>query len=358
MPNSLNGYYHTMLQQNKLKEIIATKLKTMSLWRLVMISVIFSEMFTLIIVSLMSVLFRGDVTADYVITGITAAFFVSLVVVSIIAYLIKLLRETDKLLEAKSMQLKELNLKLEDSIKEEVRKNREKDRLAFEQSKQLAMSDLLINLAHHWRQPLNAIGVLTQDTEDMYMHGQLNKEYLQKNVKLVMKELFKLSDTIKAFDEIYHPSGKKMDFSISKAVDKTIYLMSSQIKECNISIEKEIKQDILITVNPYSLSQVLIQILANSIENFREKNMENRNITIIIYEDNKSEKAVLKISDNGGGIEEEIFSRVFDPYFTTKYKSREKGLGLYIVKNIVEMDLKGTLTVKNSDIGVSFTIEV
>ncbi len=61
----------------------------------------------------------------------------------------------------------------------------------------------------------------------------------------------------------------------------------------------------------------------------------------------KSRNIVIEIFDNAMGIKDEIISRIFEPYFTTKHKSQGTGIGLYMSKILVDNNLKGTIFVEN-----------
>ena len=68
--------------------------------------------------------------------------------------------------------------------------------------------------------------------------------------------------------------------------------------------------------------------------------------------------ALLEIKDNAGGIDKENIEKVFDPYFTTKYKSQGTGLGLFMSKMIIEKSLEGELSHENVDDGSTFKIKL
>ena len=65
----------------------------------------------------------------------------------------------------------------------------------------------------------------------------------------------------------------------------------------------------------------------------------------------------ITVCDNAKGIKEEIVERIFDPYFTTKEQGKGTGIGLYMVKQMIEKDFSGTISIKNSiGVGACFTI--
>ena len=74
--------------------------------------------------------------------------------------------------------------------------------------------------------------------------------------------------------------------------------------------------------------------------------------------DKTDKELELSIIDNGGGVDKDIINRVFEPYFTTKHKAQGIGLGLYMVKNIIENSMSGDVSIENYLNGVKFTIKV
>ncbi|MEA3522308.1 MAG: HAMP domain-containing sensor histidine kinase, partial [Campylobacterota bacterium] len=100
------------------------------------------------------------------------------------------------------------------------------------------------------------------------------------------------------------------------------------------------------------LMQVILNILKNAQDNFKEKSTQNAYIKITTHD------KCITICDNGGGIPNAIIERIFDPYFSTKNEKNGTGLGLYMCKTIIEEHHKGSLHVKSSDKGVCFSIEL
>ncbi|MBF0519364.1 MAG: PAS domain S-box protein [Nitrospirae bacterium] len=256
------------------------------------------------------------------------------------------------------MQLNELNKNLQRRVTEEVEENRWKDQVMFEQSRHIAMGELLVNIAHHWRQPLNAISVIAQEIRDAKMFDDLTDEYLDSNVNIIMVELQLLSDTIDNFKSFYHVEKEKKRFSIAGAVEKSLSLMEGYFKNRQITIEVDVKNDIMVEGYPNEFSRAILSILNNTKDIFEERGIENGYIKIKLKKGDEAGKGMLCISDNGGGIREDIIGKIFDPYFTTKHKARGIGLGLYIAKSVIEMNMSGSIRAQNTDAGLEVIIEL
>jgi len=255
-------------------------------------------------------------------------------------------------------EIKTINLNLQHKVTEEVNKNRIKDQIMFEQAHYISLGELLMNISHHWRQPLCSVGLFIQDIKDAYLHNELNETYLDNSVKHAMNELKMLSNTIDNFRNFYIRDKKYLEFNISAEINKAEMILFGEIQEKGILIEKQLDDYLIIKGDPHEFAHVILNILTNAIENFEKINIPNRVIKIKLYKEDIIDKIIIIISDNGGGISKEIINKVFDPYFTTKDKIRGTGMGLYMVKMIIEKNLNGSISLINSDNGCEFRIEL
>ncbi len=251
-----------------------------------------------------------------------------------------------------------LNISLEKRIAQEVEKNRLKDRLMYEQSRHMAMGELLVNIAHQWRQPLASIGLLVQDIRDAYVYKELNDEYLDKNINNVMSELSGLSSTIDGFKDFYLSNLQKEEIKIKEIINNALAVTSEYFELKDVVIERELDETLTINVVPSEFAQVVLSILSNTRDVFEQRQPAIGIVKIKSYKETDTNKAVITIADNGGGVPNDIVDKIFDPYFTTKDKSRGVGLGLYITKLIVEKSMKGVITVRNNDGWCEFRIEI
>lgn len=138
-------------------------------------------------------------------------------------------------------------------------------------------------------------------------------------------------------------------------LDETFKIMGKSLENNNVAVEQELLYDEFVQVYSRELLQVFINIIKNAKEVLVEKEV-NRLISIKTFEDDQF--AVIQICDNGGGIEDSIKEKIFEPYFSTKSEKTGTGLGLYMSKTIVEKHLEGLLEVENTEDGACFLIKL
>jgi C4-dicarboxylate-specific signal transduction histidine kinase len=143
---------------------------------------------------------------------------------------------------------------------------------------------------------------------------------------------------------------------VHESIAKTLSLIEEGFKTQQISIEVVAKDDPVIFGYPNEFAQVILNILNNAKDALTERGTDESRVTITIY--NENDRAVVTISDNAGGISEEILGKIFDPYFTTKGPQLGTGVGLFMSKTIIEKNMGGMLTAYNSANGAVFRIEV
>ncbi|KJU82815.1 multi-sensor signal transduction histidine kinase [Candidatus Magnetobacterium bavaricum] len=256
-----------------------------------------------------------------------------------------------------TQQLETLNMTLKDRVSEEVEKNRLKDLIMYDQARHTALAELLLNIAHHWRQPLCTIGLMIQDIKDAYSYHELNEQYIDNSVQSMMREVLGLSDTIDNFRSFYVHDKEMSHFNISEVVNKTVSIIKDYFRARNTTIYTDMDNQITLYGYPDEFSQVILNILSNTKDAFEERRVVNGLIKIEAHQNLQTGAVILTITDNGGGISDDIIGKVFDPYFTTKAKTRGTGLGLYSAKIIIEKNMKGTISVSNTIDGCLFIIE-
>ena len=242
-----------------------------------------------------------------------------------------------------SKRLKELNISLQKTIEYEIMKNDEKNRILFQQNKMAAMGEMIGNIAHQWRQPLSVITVLASSLKVKKELDILEeKDYLE-SYNLILETANYLSNTIDDFQYYFSPNKNKNSFNTKNLIDKSLKLSSMEFKEHNINVIKNIEEFEALNFEN-ELLQVVINILNNAKDELIKKDAK-RYIFIDLFKEDKN--IIIKIKDNAGGIDKNVIDRVFEPYFTTKHKSKGTGIGLYMCQEIIVKHIEGTIQVSN-----------
>jgi len=260
------------------------------------------------------------------------------------------LKALSHLVSQTSIELEEINNSLESKITLEVQKNRKKDKQLLEQSRMAQMGEMMSMIAHQWRQPLSAI---SSTSAGINLKAKLNK--LDKTTCIELTDKISdyaqhLSSTINDFRDFFKPNKERKETTFTELLNGVLKIVEVSIENKNIKIIKKFSSNKTFHTYPNEIKQVILNLLHNAEDILIEKNIENPQIEINTYE-NK-----ITISDNGGGIDENIIDKVFDPYFSTKKQKNGTGLGLYMSKTIIEEHCSGKLCVHNDENGAVFTI--
>ncbi|MDX4036162.1 sensor histidine kinase, partial [Aliarcobacter skirrowii] len=271
----------------------------------------------------------------------------------------------EKIVEKKTKELKELNNNLEQKIKLEVAKNRKKDIIMFQQARFASLGEMLNNIAHQWRQPLGSITMIIQSFQTKMRVNKLSPEFVEQKVKDALLLAQNMSNTLDDFKNFFSPNRSKNSFFIKDCVEHSIELSKYFLNKENIKIDLIVKKDKQITTFYNELSHTLLNIISNSKDALVSSvNKNDRIIKIIV--NSKKNFVFINIIDNGGGVPDDILPKIFEPYYTTKYKSAGTGIGLYMSKQIIEKHLNGEISCKNIKLevnkkvfkGASFTITI
>ena len=213
-------------------------------------------------------------------------------------------------------KLSQLHQTLEARVAEMVADLRRKDLAMIQQNRLAAMGEMIGNIAHQWRQPLNAISLMVQSVQSEYDSGTLTSEEVHHNVHEIMEVLQHMSGTINDFRNFFREDKERRQFLLSTAVSSSLALVSASLKSHNIRVE--IAGDETVTATGYQneYAQVLLNLLSNSRDACLEHSVSDPRISIRIARENG--RAVMYIRDNCGGIPDDVLPRIFDPYFTTR----------------------------------------
>jgi signal transduction histidine kinase len=166
----------------------------------------------------------------------------------------------------------------------------------------------------------------------------------------------KMSKTINDFMDFFRPNKEMELFFVNESVLEVEKMIESQLKNRNIKLVKNIDKEAKVLGTRNELEHVLLNIVANARDALEEKKPFFKQIVISVEQSEKN--VTINISDNAGGVPKEIMNRVFDPYFSTKSKSKGAGIGLYMSKTIISRNFRGDINVSNDDDGAVFQIKI
>ena len=232
----------------------------------------------------------------------------------------------------------------------DVTELKHKDRLLFQQSKMASMGEMIGNIAHQWRQPLSVITTCASGLKFENEFGDVTEDKINESMDTIVNNTKYLSRTIDDFRNFFKKDKAVEEFNVSENINKSLKLLNASLKNSEIEIFISLDDSLKVDGFPNEFLQVLINIINNSKDAFLINELEDRFISIKAYEHHGN--CIIEIEDNAGGIESSILENIFDPYFTTKHKSKGTGIGLYMSHQIIHKHMGGKLSVKNSSMQI------
>ncbi|RXJ76128.1 nodulation protein V [Arcobacter sp. F155] len=235
---------------------------------------------------------------------------------------------------------------------------KEKESLLIEQSRMAAMGEMISMIAHQWRQPLSSIGTAVSNLKLRINMKNYDETTFNKKLDDVENYLEYMSTTIDDFRNFFKKDRDKELTNIPYITNIAVEMLYEAFEKNSVKIENKnsIKLD-NIFLYKNELLQVIINILTNAKDAFNDKQNQGDNKIVIEYKESKKVQKII-ISDNAGGIPENIIDKVFDPYFSTKDNKNGTGIGLYMCKTIIEKHFQGKIKVSNKKDGACFEITI
>jgi signal transduction histidine kinase len=268
----------------------------------------------------------------------------------------------------KNIKLKQTNMRLVSTL-EDLNDTRE-DLISSE--KMATLGELVGSVTHEMSSPLGVctlgnsyLVTLTNEIDELYKNSNMSedefKEYIV-NVKGITKNidinLERTKSLVNSFKEVAvdQVTEEKREFNVKQYLDDILFPLKSKLLSKNVVVDIDCDKKLYINNYPGYIAQVLFNFINNSIMHaFEDVDNGKIGISVKLVNDN----IVSIYSDNGKGINKNMQDKLFDQYFTTKKNNGGTGLGLYIVKSIVENKLSGKLDFESEiDKGVKITITI
>lgn len=211
------------------------------------------------------------------------------------------------------------------------------------QARRAAMGDMVSNIAHQWRQPLNSLQLINANLRDAQEYGDLTPEFLDQSLDKSAELIQRMNQTVRDFLHFFRPDREAAPFDLGHCVAEAVGVMEGTLDDYPIRIVTDLKADVRVLGFANELLQVLLVIMQNSREAIEQRTVSPGLIRVEL--DTDDDRAEIRISDNGGGVPVDLLDNIFDPYFTTRAEGT--GIGLYMARSIVEIQMNGALMATN-----------
>ena len=276
---------------------------------------------------------------------------------------------------AKLKHSEERNLSLTELVNSEIKKRMEKEKYIQDQKRLISMSDMIISIAHYWRQPLNALGITVQDIYDAYTHNELTEDYLKESVDQSMRHIAFMSSIIDSFQSIIDAKNDNVSETVHipallrEALVSIKDMLDLSDVKCTINGLDYLKYadistiDLIVETEHAALKQIITKIVItinHLIQNYQEMCVDNKFhglIKIKLY--TTVEKIIIQVQGNGVQLNYNEISHFFDQYYALgENRFDNKSLGLFFTKMLVEQHCNGKLFIKKENDVSIFQLEI
>lgn len=237
-------------------------------------------------------------------------------------------REAARALKLSLKRLEEQASQLSD-LEEQLRLS---DRLAI-------IGELTASLAHELRNPLGTIRGTVEILQDELPAESRQSEFFQ----ILIQETERMSAVVENYLSFARQQkSSSTRYQIQQVVQNTVLILGSRARKEQIRIQVDLPAEpLFLSGNPNDLRQILVNLILNAIEAMKQPGrieikgvLEDSGERVAQPGQDRSPLLLLRISDQGEGMPEEVLANIFTPFYTTK--SSGTGLGLSIVKRIVD----------------------
>jgi signal transduction histidine kinase len=164
----------------------------------------------------------------------------------------------------------------------------------------------------------------------------------EESTKLILANLQRAATLIQSFKQVAvdHSSEEKRNFNVLLYVREDIMSLAPRLRQSKAELMVDGDEDIVIYGYPGAISQIVTNLILNSLTHAFEGNDSGK---IFINASIKDGSVLLDYEDNGCGLSDEAINKIYDPFFTTKRGQGGSGLGMNIVYNLVTQRLLGAI---------------
>jgi len=223
-------------------------------------------------------------------------------------------------------------------LSQEIQKSKEKDVIMYEQERFVFMGEMMANISHQWKQPLNTINLSIVDAKV----SSYEREKVEKSFEIIENNVNYLATTVDDFLSFFDQKRYKDLKSLPEILSEVRSIYEGTIIANGIELKMELANDAKDILVAASVIQIILNLLSNAKDALADEPQSKRIVLRLITLDNMLK---IRCCDSGKGVREDVMKSIFDPYFTTKEKKQGTGLGLYMSKQIAHVVFDGDIYV-------------
>ncbi len=244
--------------------------------------------------------------------------------------------------------IRDITERKEEEARKAAEQERERQRVLSMRSDRLrSLGEMAAGIAHELNQPLQGVRGMAERLLISIDRGwELTEEKIRDRADTIIEQADRMVHIIEHIRVFARESGKPelRPVKVNDVVKACMDLLGTQFRSRGIQLERELMESLpVISANPFSLEEVVINLLINARDAVEEQMNAGPVLTpprvllrTLLDETGESKYVKIEVTDSGVGIPEAMLEKVFDPFFTTKGPDRGTGLGLSISKSIVE----------------------
>ncbi len=226
---------------------------------------------------------------------------------------------------------------VQEKLHQEIENNRQKDLIMFEQARFILMGEMLANISHQWKQPLNTINLALLSMK-LQESGLENRD---KNFTIIEENVNYLASTIDDFMSFFDKRTHSEIKPLHEVIREIHSVIDAHLENKNIELEMVMDE----SFSRVKIASSITQVLLNLINNAKDALEGAEDKKIYIHFAPSDSGVEIECCDNGKGIDTKIAEKIFEPYFTTKDKTQGTGIGLYMSREIVHKVFNGTINI-------------
>lgn len=244
--------------------------------------------------------------------------------------------------------LRDFNAAMDARVAEALEAQRGKDKVVIQHARMTAMHDMALLVTQQWRPSLQKLSEFHNPSPGII--GEVT------DPDELRRTLTEMTDSLERLRTLFLPDEVRETIDLSESIAQTLELLETELAGHRITVETRLECSMRLPLYRNEILQVLLSVLGNAKEAIVARGIALPRIEIECYE--TGQFIVIRICDNGGGVDVQIKDRIFEPYFSTKDTRRSAGVGLYLARSIVEEHFNGELSCDNLGEGACFYIKI